>query len=192
MIIENMSEEELRREWSNMTKKKLPTSAPMWLVQLGLEYHAYIVKMEEVGRPVSGTMYRRYKLAKELNANAIRTESDFLTPVYKLKEKETTMAKKKEGTKKSKRTGPTAASVLIRLLGREHVPSDEAIIKEVKEETGSAKFDERQLAWYKWKYKAGALKGMDGKAHTIAQGEPKKEKKVIVIKDRRKKELAKA
>lgn len=192
MNVESMSEEELRREWSNMTKKKLPASAPLWLVQLGLEYHDKIKVMEESGRRVSMTMYRRYKLAKELDAHAIRAESDFLTPVYKLKEKETTMAKKKEGKKESKRTGPTAAAILVRLLGREHVPSDEAIIKEVKEETGSAKFDGRQLAWYKWKYKAGALKGMDGKAHTIAQGEPKKEKKVIIIKDRRKKELAKA
>ena len=91
---------------------------------------------------------------------------------------------KKKGSIKKKEARVTASSVLIRLLGAAHVKGDEDLIEEVKGETGSGKFDKSQLAWYKWKYRQGALKGMDGKPHDISKGEAKKEKKVV-IKDRR-------
>lgn len=190
--VECMSEEEIYREWTKMTKKKVPKGAPLWLMKLGLTYEKAIAAMEEKGTKVSFTMYRRHKMAKELDATGIKAEaSGFLTPMYDLESNTKGDVMKKNGSKQKKEAKVTASSILIKLLGAAHVKGDEDIIQEVREETGSGKFDASQLAWYKWKYRQGALKGMDGKPHTISQGETKKEKKVV-IKDRRGKKLVAA
>jgi hypothetical protein len=76
------------------------------------------------------------------------------------------MAKSKE--KKEKRT--SAADVLIPQFGLKLVKSDDLLIAMVREATGSKKFDAKQLAWYKSQYRAGKLKGMNGKpGHLISQ-----------------------
>lgn len=76
------------------------------------------------------------------------------------------MAKGKE--QKERRT--SAADVLVDQFALKMVKDDETLIKLVKEATGSKKFDEKQLAWYKSQYRGGKLKGMNGKAgHLIEQ-----------------------
>ena len=143
------------------------------------------------GKKPSEVMIRRYQMAKVLDAAGLKKDSDFLTPMYDMNEKENTMAKKTEG-KEKKEARVTASSILIKMLGMAKVQDDESIIKQVKSETGSSLFDAKQLAWYKWKYRQGKFKGMDGKQHVINQGSPKKEvkpvkkaKKKIIIKDHR-------
>ncbi len=75
-------------------------------------------------------------------------------------------------------------------MGLSNVPEDGEIIKQVKAETGSDKFDARQLAWYKWQFRQGKLRGQDGTAQVINQGsnkkEPKAKKKVVVLKKKKK------
>jgi hypothetical protein len=100
----------------------------------------------------------------------------------------TEMAKGKE--KKEKRV--SAADVLIPQFGLQKVKDDEALIKLVKEATGSKKFDDKQLAWYKSQYRAGKLKGQNGKpGHLIQQGKLTKDKpaakaKKVVVKAKKK------
>jgi hypothetical protein len=80
----------------------------------------------------------------------------------------------KTKNKKEKRT--SAADVLVEQFALKVVKSNEELIKLVREATGSKKFDDKQLAWYKSQYRAGKLKGMNGKAgHLIAQGKLTKE-----------------
>ena len=83
------------------------------------------------------------------------------------------MAKKlavKKAAKETKEPRVTAASILVEQFGLKAVKSNDELIKMVKKETGSTKFDERQLAWYKSQYRGGKMKGQNGKAgHPIAQ-----------------------
>ncbi len=80
----------------------------------------------------------------------------------------------KTKSKKEKRT--SAADVLVEQFALKAVKPNEDLIKMVREATGSKKFDDKQLAWYKSQYRAGKLKGMNGKAgHLIAQGKLTKE-----------------
>lgn len=174
--VDKMSHEELWKEWSTMAGKKVPNAAPRWILALGLQYHLIMQDKWKKGLRVSDTMIRRFKMAKELDIAAIKKESDFLTPKYKEAQKEIDV-KKKGKVKESKKSGLTASEILIKILGKDIVPSDASIIEEVKGETGSVKFDGKQLAWYKWKYRQGKLKGQDGKLHIIAQTVPKKETK---------------
>jgi len=76
-------------------------------------------------------------------------------------------AKRQEG--KEKRV--SAADVLVPQFGLKTVKSNEELIKMVRAETGSTKFDDKQLAWYKSQYRGGKMKGQNGKpGHPIAQG----------------------
>lgn len=191
--VDAMSDEELLREWKAARGSKPGGPDEFWMVRLGVKYHKIIEAMQREHRIPSQTLHRRYGMARELDADGLRKESDFLGTMYDSNGQGDNMKKGKE--KKEKRV--TASSVLIRLLGAAHVKDDETIIEEVRGETGSKKFDKTQLAWYKYKYRLGALNGMDGKRHVIEQGSHTKEKKVkkakkVVIKDRRSKEAVAA
>lgn len=78
-----------------------------------------------------------------------------------------------------KESGPrvTAGSVLLEQLGLKQVKADAELVKMVRAATGSVKFDGKQLAWYKSQFRAGKLKGQNGKpGHPIAQGSPLKKR----------------
>lgn len=189
--VEAMSDEELAREWRAMSGRWAPEKTSRWLMRLGVKYHKIIGEMRMEGKKPSEVMARRYQMAKALDTAGLKKDSDFLTPMYDMNEKENTMGKK-TGSKEKKEARVTASSILIKMLGMAKVQDDESIIKEVRSETGSSLFDAKQLAWYKWKYRQGKLKGMDGKQHVINQGSPKKEakpakkeKKKIIVKDHR-------
>lgn len=192
-----MSDEELYREWAAASGKKRDPGKPRWVYVLGLQYHRMILDRRARGLANSDKMLKRYRLAMLLNTKALRQESDFLGPAYDERNIESKGEDMKKG-RKAREKKITASSVLIELLGAGSVKKDETLIAEVKHRTGSSKFDEKQLAWYKWKYRQGKLKGMDGKLHEIAQGSNKKAekqpkaKKKIVIKDRRAKEAVAA
>lgn len=183
--VSSMSDEELDREWRAVGGAP---AALRWVKVLGMQYHRIIQHKRSNGVLSGDRVLRRYKLAILGNADGLRRESDFLTPKYEERaQKGDTMKKTKKDAKEAR---TTVSSILIKMLGAASVKSDETIIKDVKDQTGSTKFDSKQLAWYKWKYRQGKLKGMDGKAHVIEQGNPKKEprklKKKVLIKDRRK------
>ncbi len=82
-------------------------------------------------------------------------------------------------SKKSK--GPRKGSItatVIGILSRAFVPSDDAIVGEVKGKHKGSKFKKSHLAWYKSKFRVGGLTGMGGKRQSIAQKQaPKKTKK---------------
>ena len=97
------------------------------------------------------------------------------------------MAKKKLVAKVTKtakaptRTGPTAASIVLGLLGMKNVPTDEAIINAVCEGVEVTKFDKTQLAWYKYQYRQGRWN--DGEPQVIRQeAKPKTEKAIKAAK----------
>lgn len=190
--VEAMSDEELFREWGKIKGHAEGGEKLKWLVRLAVKYHKLIEEAEDAGKKLFPVVYKRYELAKKLDSWAIRLEGEFLTPKYDDKKGDSTMAKTNGSKGSTKEARVTAGSVLIKLLGAAKVQSDEAIIKLVKDETGSSKFDGKQLAWYKWKYRQGKLKGMDGKQHVINQGSPKKAEKVektkkrIVVKSKKK------
>ena len=82
--------------------------------------------------------------------------------------------------KKSKgpRKGSITASV-IGILSRATVGSDDAIVGEVRAKHKGSKFKKSHLAWYKSKFRVGALTGMGGKRQSIAQKQvPKKAKRI--------------
>lgn len=74
------------------------------------------------------------------------------------------------------RKGSIAATVQG-LLSRENVPSDEAIINEVKAKHRGTKFKATHLAWYKTKFKAGQLTGQENRRHVINQKQRPKGRK---------------
>lgn len=191
--VDGLSDEELFREWRRIAKRRDCPQPHRWLMALALQYDKIIADKEERGTKVPDKVRRRYRMAVQLDMKGLAKESDFLTPIYEDYEtKGDDMKKTKKAVKEAR---VTASSVLIKLLGAEKVGSDEFLITQVKERTGSTLFDEKQLAWYKWKYRQGKLSGMDGKQHAIAQGSAKKaakaaKKKKIIIKDRRSKEPA--
>jgi hypothetical protein len=102
------------------------------------------------------------------------------------------MSKVKSAGKDKKEKRVSAADVLVEQFALKTVKGNEELISLVREATGSKKFDEKQLAWYKSQYRAGKLKGMNGKpGHLIAQGKltkeahtrrPKSKAKVVVKK----------
>ena len=57
----------------------------------------------------------------------------------------------------STKTKITVASVVRRILGLKKTPTDEKFIVLVKKETGSKKFDQKQLSWYRSQFKSGRL-----------------------------------
>jgi hypothetical protein len=68
-----------------------------------------------------------------------------------------------------KRERPTAKSVVSRILLSKRVPTDEEIIRRVREKSGSKKFDRAQLAFYKNRARNGKLPGQDGTRYVIQQ-----------------------
>lgn len=65
----------------------------------------------------------------------------------------------------------TAAGILVEQFALKTVKSNEELVKMIREATGSTKFDVSQLSWYKTQYRAGKMKGQNGKpGHLIAQG----------------------
>ena len=72
---------------------------------------------------------------------------------------------------KTKEKRVTAASVIRDLLGAARVAPDDKLIGEVKKRSGSKTFNKAQLAWYKSRFRAGALAGMKGKRHLIKQAD---------------------
>ncbi len=172
--VEEMSDEEVKSTWYTCIRTKVLKGTPMWVLRLGLEYHFVIEARRKAGLAVNAKMWRRLELAKKQDVAGIKAESEFLTPKYKYVKKEIDMKGKKSKEGKQKASGPTASSLLVGILGQDKVPGDESIIKTVREKTGSTLFDSKQLSWYKWKYRQGKLKGMDGKPHVVAQGDGKK------------------
>lgn len=188
---EKMPEHELRAEWMDRIKGKGVGDAPIWLVKMGLQYHYLVKGQVRVAGNASPKVMHRYKLCKNFDKAGLKKESDFLVGAYETGGNDM-KGKVTEQRKGERRSGKlTAGRVLIGILGQDKVPADADIIKQVREATGSDKFDERQLSWYKWKYRQGRLKGQDGKAHVIAQGSPLKEKapkkKSIIVKKKKKK-----
>lgn len=184
--LDQLTEPGIRAMWSDTFRKRPSPHAQVWLLRMGIEYHALRKGYIRVQGDCSPKIERRYQLAKSLNMAGLRKESDFLSDQYETGGDDMKKVKADKRTGKDRREQRvTASSVLIRILGLAKVPQDEAIIAQVKDETGSTKFDAAQLAWYKWKYRQGALKGQDGKLQTIEQGEakkPAKSKKKLVIK----------
>jgi hypothetical protein len=183
--LRRMSLEERREAWALAVGGKIDREIDPWYLDVCLKYwalHSGWVRTGEVPDAVA----RRWKACLEHNWSALAKESDFLTKKYT--DRGGSMSRKSDKATKSKRV--TAGDVLIGILSRANVPADEVIIAEVKEATGSSKFDEKQLAWYKWKFRLGKLKGMDGKQHVINQGDAKKPakagKKKIVVKKKKK------
>jgi hypothetical protein len=183
--VEGAADHYVRGLWKDLINPRASIEkAPLWLLRLGIEYAALIEGYSRTGSAVSPVVLRRFKYCTELDAAALKRESEFLVGTY---DSDTTEAKTGGITMaakvKDKRSGKerrsdrvTAGSVLIRILSLAKVPGDESIIETVRKETGSKLFDEKQLAWYKWKYRQGKLKGQDGKKHVIAQGSPLKAK----------------
>lgn len=87
--------------------------------------------------------------------------------------------KAEKKVKEPKAPRVTAASIVVEILSRKLVPTDEKIIEEVLEKLGEAgvesKFQKTHLAWYKYQYKQGRF--TEGEEQTINQEEkPKAEK----------------
>jgi len=146
--------------------------APEWVTRLALLYGAAWLGARRAGRPMLPREHEMYLLCRAGDAAAARLRTD----VYKYMECNLTNLKggsamaKKTGSKETKKARVTASSVLIPILSRASVPTDDEIIATIKAATGSGLFDPKQLAWYKWKFRQGKLKGMDGKLHAINQG----------------------
>jgi hypothetical protein len=77
--------------------------------------------------------------------------------------KENAVADKREARKGS------ITAMLIAVLSRENVPSDDKIVAMVKESHRGTKFSRAHLAWYKTKFRSGLLTGMDKRSHVIKQ-----------------------
>lgn len=184
---EGMDDFALRAEWADRIGRGAGVY-PRWLLVQGLSYHWLVKGQVRVQGDASPKVMHRYRLTIAGDMKALKRESDFLVGEFEEGTGGSEM-KIKEKRKGERRAGKiTAGSVLVKLLGAEKVASDEQLIKEVREATGSKLFDERQLAWYKWKFRQGKLKGQDGKSQVINQGSPLKasknghSKKKIVIK----------
>ena len=63
----------------------------------------------------------------------------------------------------------TASAKIKEILARPIVPTDQEIIDEVRSEVAGSNFDKSQLAWYKSRFRKGALPGMDGKPRMMNQ-----------------------
>jgi len=96
------------------------------------------------------------------------------------KEEGTDMGKKKTGKKVS------IASVVKGILGAAKVPADAAIVTAVKKRFPKSAFKQSHLAWYKSKFRQGALSGMNGKTHVIKQADKPKAKKAPKAKAKKK------
>lgn len=83
---------------------------------------------------------------------------------------------KKKVKAKARKFRKTIASTVLSILSRMHVGTDASIISEVKVAHAGTKFNEKHLAWYKSKFRVGALKGMTGKRHSISQKVARKPK----------------
>ena len=179
----SMSDFEVNGLWRDLCKRQTDLAdKPRWMRELGVEYALQMQGYQRAKGEVPDLIARRFKMAIDFDAAALRKESEFYDSRYH-KGGSDIMATKEKGSKKERRSGDdrrgkrvTAASVLIPLLSAAKVKTDDEIIEIVKEETGSTKFDKAQLAWYKWKFREGKLKGMDGKKHVINQGSPLKKK----------------
>lgn len=191
-LTSRMKEHEIRALYAKTFGTLARVSAPVWILTMAIEYHALRKGQIRVDGVASPKVQRRYEMAKALDVRGLRRESDFLVGAQETGGMQ--MSKQKEERFGKERRGAriTAGSVLINILGLEAVPADEKIIEQVRKDTGSDKFDERQLAWYKWKFRQGRLKGQDGKSHVISQGSPlkekqaKKKKAVVVVKKKKK------
>ena len=191
--LEGVQDYEVSALWREMYGKDSPDGTPRWIMELGLEYGASLLGARRTGGKLTDTEYRRWKLCRDLQVDAMKKESDTWKYMDCNLRSDNhkggrTMAKKTESKKEAR---VTASSVLIPILSRANVPTNDEIIETVREETGSSKFDAKQLAWYMWKFRQGKLKGMDGKLHVINQKKlhaakadkgSKKSKKVVVVK----------
>lgn len=173
---ERLSDWEINALWREFNKKDTELGDKRrWLRELGIEYALQAQGQLRAEGEVTDLIARRWKMAVAFDVAALKKESQFFDPRYNQTGGSDTMAKTK-GSKEVKEKRVTAASVLIPLLSAAKVKDDEELIERVKDATGSTKFDKAQLAWYKWKFREGKLKGMDGKKHAINQGSPLKKK----------------
>lgn len=155
---------------------------PIPQVVMALEYYAQTQGALRVGTPMPLRLQERYEAAARFDTAALKRSSEFLVQDYRAKGEE--MKKKRAAgepiidrrAKERRKARVTVASVLIPALGQAKVQEDREIIKLVREATGSGKFDAKQLAWYKWKFRQGKLKGQDGTKQAINQGSPLKSK----------------
>jgi hypothetical protein len=169
--VDRLPDEALFGEWEAAMGKRLPRAgrAAKWLVRLGLKYHREIAERKRALKIIPVKMWKRYEMAKRLDEDGIRRESEFLTPKYDKARARGGKVKKTKRDDDARDQRPTASAVLIPLLGARAVETNESIIEKVKRATGSTLFNQKQLDWYKWKYRQGKLKGQDGKLHAISQ-----------------------
>ena len=142
-----MGVEELIATWERRVDR-IKGAPPRWLLVLGLQYDREISARRKALKPVSATMWRRFKMCKEFDVAGLRRESDFLKPVFADSTETTGGIKMKT---KEKRKPVTAISIVQGLKSSPTPLSDQEIVRRVRRETGSDKFDLRQLAWYRWK-----------------------------------------
>lgn len=164
---------------------------PEWMLRLALLYGATLIGYNRCGKRMTDTEMRRYQIYRSLDVEAAVKESDIhkYMPCNLTSKGGSSMAKLRKQDKNGKDKRVTAGSVLIPLLSRATAPDDGELITEVRKATGSIKFDEKQLAWYKTQFRQGELKGQDGKKREIVQKEvakkakaPKPSKKVVIKK----------
>lgn len=87
---------------------------------------------------------------------------------------------KKKAKTASKGKRYTAAQLLRVAFEAKKVGTNSSLVKMVKEKTGSKKFDDKQLAWYKSAFRHGKLAGQKaGRNYSIAQAPKKKAKEEI-------------
>jgi len=172
------------------------THKPEWMLRLALLYGATLIGYNRCGKRMTDTEMRRYQIYRGLDVETAVKESDIHKYMScNLKSKGGSTMAKKNGGKAGKEKRVTTGSVLIPLLSRATAPDDGELITEVRKATGSIKFDEKQLAWYKTQFRQGELKGQDGKKREIVQKEVKKAKapkpsKKVVLKKAKKEAVA--
>jgi hypothetical protein len=120
-------------------------------------------KKKVAKKKVAKKKVAKKKVAKK-KAAAVKPE-----PAKKKVAKKKAATRKKVAKKKATRTGTVVRSV-IDVLGRAKVPSDAAIIAEIKKSHPQSKFNDYHVRWYKSRYRAGKLPGQEVGRHEIAQG----------------------
>jgi len=192
--VDSMSDIAIRAFWiRTFGKEERVTKAPLWILKTALMYKAQSDGFKRTGIELSENVRRRFSASLRFSPEGMRKAGAFLAVDYN--NEENTQGGSEMGNKKGSKakSGLTASEIFVRLLSMEKAPGDESIIKQVKDATGSTKFDTKQLAWYKWKFRQGKLKGQDGKSAVISQPDAKKPKaakkgkKKIVLKKKKKK-----
>jgi len=119
-------------------------------------------------RKVPSTMPKRHPKMKAVKATPTRVARKRKAgKVSKVKTTQRSVPTKKVMKRKMKKArghrtiNPNSiGQLVINILRRKHVPNNQTIINEVLGAHPDAKFDSRQLSWYKYNFRAGNLPGM--------------------------------